>query len=196
VTPEQLRQAALDALGELADERARDILRRASLQIASSRRFGYYTPVFDAFRVTLGVDASTLGLLTAAPALVDAVNAALAVAVATGHDQKLVDLAFRWSPAARPHPTAYRDAAPEDQETTLHEGLVAYLEAAGDLALATTMASGKVSPDPRDPAIDVHLPRAEHDVLRSDGYAVRRLESATRDLFSRTDMRVRLHVLT
>jgi hypothetical protein len=194
VSPEELRRAALDALGEHADERARDVLRRASIAIDSAFRWASalgWDKRRNGVRVTLAVDAATLGMLRAAPAVADALNVAVAGAVATEREAKLVDFAARWLPAAPPSAAAYRDAPPEAPETAFREALLAYLGGAGDHALAAALANAEVdASDPTD--VTVRSPRPEHDALRADAYAVARLTSAVRDLLGRPDAHVRL----
>src|SRR5579883_1696847 len=98
MSPEELRRGALEALGEHADERARDALRRADVTV--SDRTVVPSGGHAGRRVTLAVDAATLGGLRAAPALVDAITAAAAIAVA-GHStgESLLDLELRWASA-------------------------------------------------------------------------------------------------
>lgn len=187
MSPEELRRAALDALGEHADERARDALAHAAVAVETARAY----PAFDGVRVTLGVDARTLGRLRAAPALVDALVAALAAAVAATRGATLVDLSLRWLSAARPSAAAYRDMPPEAPEMALREALLEYLGGAGDHALTATLEHADVaSSDPAE--VTVRLPREEHEALRADAHAVARLTSAVRDLVGSAGARVRL----
>jgi hypothetical protein len=194
VSDERLRALAIEALGEHGDERAREVLRTAVVRLAPGLRPSL---AFDALEAVLGVEAQTLGLLRAVPALVDALHAALAIAIATREPrEKLVDLSFRWVPSARPQASAYRDAPPLAPEITALSGLIAYLEGAGDHALAALLHDGSAVPDPADRSIDLRLPKPQYDALRASGYAQRRLEAAARDLLWRDDIRIRLHALT
>jgi hypothetical protein len=189
-----VRRAGLEALGEHADERAREALAHATVAMAEVRQSGAW-PIYVGYRVTLAVDAGTLGVLRAAPAVVDALGAALAAAVAATPGAKLVDLALRWMPAARPSAAAYRDAPPVAPETTLRDALLQYLGGTGDDALARRVGGAEV--DAHDAGeITVRLPRAEHDALRADAHALARLTSALRDLLARDDARVRLRART
>jgi hypothetical protein len=141
--------------------------------------------------VTLGVDAGALGMLRAAPAVADALNVAVAAALAIPRERRLIDFAIRWLPAARASASAYRDTPPEAPETALREALLAYLGGAGDSALAAALANADLdASDPGD--VTVRLPRAEHDAMRADAYAMAHLSSAVRDLLGRPDARVRL----
>lgn len=190
---EELRVLALDALGEHGDERAREVLRTADLRVHWQTGM---TAGFHSREAVLGLDAETLGLLRAVPALVDALHAALAVAMAKREPrEKLVNLAFRWVPSRRPQASAYRDAPPQAPNVTVHAGLTAYLEGAGDQALATMLREGSAVPHLGNQTIDVYLPRAHYEALRASGYSQRRLEGAVRDLLSRADARIRLHAV-
>jgi hypothetical protein len=188
MSPEELRRGALEALGEHADERARDALSRATIAVSE----GLAGPVgFAGRRVTLGVDAATLGSLRAAPAVVDAICAAVARTIAVATAESLIDLVLRWDVGRRPSVTAYRDAPPATKQLTLHDALIDYLTAARDQELAHALADAEV--DARDPAeVWFRLPRPAHDALRADPHAMARLTTAVQDLLAHPDARVRV----
>jgi hypothetical protein len=189
MSPEELRRGALEALGEHADERARDALARAAITVGEE--VAGPTEGFAGRRVTLAVDAATLGSLRAAPGVVDAVCAAVARTIAARTTGSLTDLVLRWDVGRRASVTAYRDAPPA--QLTLQEALVAYLIAAGDRELAGALAGAEV--DARDPSeVAIQLLRPAHDALRADPHAMARLTTAARDLLARPDARVRARV--
>jgi hypothetical protein len=190
MSPEELRRAAMEALGQHADERARDALAHAAVAMATAPQSTKW-PIYVGYRVTLAVDAATLGVLRGAPATIDALGAAVAAAVAATPGEKLVDLALRWVPAARPSSATYRDAPPVAPETALCDALRAYLGGAGYHALAAALAGAEV--DASDAGeVTVRLPRATYDALQADAYGMAHLTSALRDLLARDDARVRL----
>ena len=88
--------------------------------------------------MTLGLDARTLGALRAAPALTDALCAAVAAAFALRPGETLHDLHLRWSPgrAASAGTVTLLLAAPQ---VPLEEALVDYLAGAGEDALARSL---------------------------------------------------------
>lgn len=184
---EELRRAALASLGEHADERARDAVVHATLVVtpAVARWESSGGPV-EAHRVTLGVDAATLGTLRAAPSLVDALCASFAAALGTRPGETLHELSIRWTPAARPSASGYRDAPPPSPETSLRDGLVAYLHASGDGAVAQAVAGATLDAT-NPPVVAVAI-----EGLRENGYARSRLERAARDLLGNDMVRVRL----
>jgi hypothetical protein len=124
---EEVRRAALDAVGEHGDERARDVLLHARVSMSAERASWY--------KVTLGLDAATLGALYAAPAVKDALAGAIAAALGA-RESVLLDLALRWDRAPRARTSGYRDAPPADEGEPLGAALVAWLDACGESALA------------------------------------------------------------
>jgi hypothetical protein len=191
-TGEELRRVALDRLGVHADERTRETLAHASLAIVPAvARWDSSAGPVEAHRVTLGVDAGTLGMLRAAPSLVDALCAALAAAVATRPRETLHDLALRWTAGARASASGYRDAPPPAPAIPLSEAIAAYLRASGDGALADALFPMDV--DASDPAeIAVRVARPARDALRGDARAVEKLMRTIRDLLGDDAVRVRL----
>lgn len=91
-----LRRAALAALGSPADPRARDALSRGWLDVAPGvARWQASRGPVDGLRVTLALDPAALEAVRAAPAVVDALNRALAAAVATRDGQSLFEFALQ-----------------------------------------------------------------------------------------------------
>jgi len=192
LSPETLRHAALDALGPYADERARGALQAAGLYVEPVGA-GWESSAghVDGQRVTLAVDAATLGRLRAAPALEDALHAALAAAVARHPGQTLTSLALRWARAREgtlARADAYRDRPP-DPPQTLQEALPAYLDARdeGPLARLVQGASVEVKAGTLRVVLDVDGLRA----FRSAGAAaIGALTAAARDLTGTAGIRV------
>ncbi len=189
---EELRRAALATLGEHADERARDALAHASVAVAEAVGWHGSAGPVEAHRVTLGLDARTLGGLRLAPALADALCAAVAAAIATRPGATLLDLELRWAPGARPSSAGYRDAPPPEQEASLRHALVDYLEGGGQASLAGLLAGAVLDEPPVGP-ISIRLPPSAHKALRADPRAVATITAAVRDLLgdARTRVRVR-----
>jgi hypothetical protein len=109
-----LRRAALDALGSLADERAREALAHGALEVTPrvASWQGSAGP-FSGHRVVLVLDAARLQAVLDAPAVEDAIRSALAAAVATRPGESLFELALR--PAARAlSETPYRGRQPHE----------------------------------------------------------------------------------
>jgi hypothetical protein len=146
LSPEELRHAALDGLGPYADERTRQALQGAELRLdpAVTSWESSAGPV-QGHRVTLAVDAATLARLRAAPALEDALHAALATAIASRKGEALAGLELRWAREGT-HAAAhgYRDRPP-DPPQTVQQALVSYLEVRGEPALALLVAGGSVT---------------------------------------------------
>jgi hypothetical protein len=198
VSPEELRRAALEALGEHGDERAREVLRRATLVVGGERasaplwRRSVPRPApWEGSSVTLAVDAGTLGMLRTTPAVVDALNVAFAAAIALEPGRRLVDFALRWSTGRPVTPTAYRDAPPTAAEATLRGSLLDYLDGAGDRTLAASLTACEIAVENAS-EVFVTLPKGEDDTLRADAYAMARLTAAVRDLLGRGDAHVRV----
>ena len=174
VSPEELRRAALSALGPYADERARDALLHADIAIAPAvvtwegshgRVHGHH--------VTLAVDGACLGGLRAAPAAVDALHVALATAIASRPGEALHGLDLRWARGAvRATSEGYRDRPPEVE--TLHDALVAYLAAAGEGDLSRLVAEGSITGEEDDVHVSVD-PRGHPHATRGITRAVRDL---------------------
>jgi hypothetical protein len=189
---EELRRAALDALGEHADERAREALRHASIGIvdAASEWSGTGGTV-QAHRVTLAIEARTLGGLRAAPALADALCAAMASALAARPGETLMDLSLRWAPGRRPVATGYRDAPPSTPETSLHDALLEYLEGNGAEALARSLGDFTLATTPEG-VLSVRMEPPANALFRADAHAMAVLTAALRDLLGDEKARIRL----
>jgi hypothetical protein len=187
---EELRRAALEALGP-ADPRARDVLARAEVTVAPAvARWDSSAGPVEAHRVTLGVDAGTLGAVRAAPSVVDMLCKAVAAALAARPGETLHDLRLCWTPSGRARAAGYRDAPPPAPQTPLGEALAAYLVAGGQDALAAAVTAADVDGDsPGEVAI-----RSEpsgRTVLGGPG-AVDTVTRAVRDLLADETLRVRL----
>jgi hypothetical protein len=188
---EELRRAALDALGEHADERAREALRHASIGIVdAASEWSGSGGMVQAHRVTLALDARTLGGLRAAPALADALCAAMATALATRPGEALMDLSLRWERDRRPVAIGYRDAPPSSAETSLHDALLEYLDASGQDGLGVSLGDFTVETSPEG-ALTVRLEPSGRALLRRDSHAMAALTAALRDLTGDETTRVR-----
>jgi hypothetical protein len=138
---ERTRREALAALGPHGDPRARQALERACIEVELDVATWEATAgTVRGHRVTLGVDAAILAEARRAPAVRDALHAAVASSVARQRGEALVDLRMRWdgrsdARAVAGHP--YRGGAPVPvAPVTPAEGLAAFLEAAGHALLA------------------------------------------------------------
>jgi hypothetical protein len=190
-TGEELRRAALDALGGHADERARDALVHASVTIVGAEGWDGSAGRVQAHRVTLGVDARTLGGLRAAPAVNDALCAALAAAIAMRQGQTLLDLDLRWARGARPSSAGYRDAPPVTPEASLLDALIDYLGAGGEDALARLLGGATI--DVTVPGeVTVRLPSPAREAVRAEHRSKVALTAALRDLLGDESARVHL----
>lgn len=189
---EELRRSALEALGEHADERARDALVHASIEIviAAAGWTGSGGPV-QAHRVTLGFDARTLGGLRAAPALKDALCAALASAIAARPGETLLDLQLRWMAEPRAAPAGYRDAPPNAPDESLLDALTDYLAGAGQQALAASLVGGAAHRTGRAD-VSLSLGPSAREALRSDARALATLTAALEDLVAEEKLRIRV----
>jgi hypothetical protein len=188
---EELRRAALAILGEHADERARDALAHASITVVGAAGWDGSAGPVEARRVTLGLDARTLGGLRAAPALADALCAAMASAIATRPGETLLDLHLRWLPGTRPSSAGYRDAPPLAEEATLHAALVDYLEGGGQPALAGYLDGATV--DQSTPAqISIRVAPSAREGLRDHAGALATITAVVRDLLADARTRVRV----
>ena len=188
---EELRRAALVALGEHADERAREALTHASITVVGATGWDGSAGPVQAHRVPLGLDARTLGGLRAAPALADALCAAVASAVARRPGQTLLDLHLRWAPGTRSSSAGYRDAPPAADEASLHEALVGYLEGGGEHLLAAHLA-GAVLDQPVAAPISIRLAAPGRTGLRDPARALATITAAVRDLLGDEKTRVRV----
>jgi hypothetical protein len=188
---EELRRAALAALGEHADERARETLMHASVAVVGAAGWeGSGGPV-EAHRVLLGVDARTLGGLRAAPAVIDALGAALAAAMAARRGDALLDLQLLWSHAARPSAAGYRDAPPPEPEASLQAALVDYLEGGGEHLVAGLLEGASL--DASSPGlVSVSLVGSARDELRAHPRGLAVITAALRDLTADARARVRV----
>ena len=136
----------------------------------------------EAHRVTLALDARTLGRVRASHALVDALDAALAKAVAQRRGEALVGVELRWARGgSRAVARGYRDGPPVG-EGTLREALVAYLEGAGQADLARVVARGEIATEPA--RVRIVLQPDQRAQLDAHEHAVTTLTSALRDLLA------------
>jgi hypothetical protein len=191
MSAEELRRAALEALGEHADERARDALAHASVSIvAGAAAWHGSAGAVQGHRVSLGVDARTLGVLRAAPALTDALCAAVAAAIATRPLETLLDLRLRWAPGSRASSAGYRDAPPPGEGSIL-EALVDYLEGSREHDLARLLAGAGVE-EGASAELTVRLAPAARKSVRGDARAAATLTAALRDLLGDDGAPVRL----
>jgi hypothetical protein len=189
---EELRRAALDALGEHADERAREALRHASIGVVdAAAEWSGSGGTVQAHRVTLAIDARTLGALRAVPALADSLCAAMAAAIAARPGEALMDLSLRWERGRPPVAMGYRDAPPSSAETSLHDALLEYLDASGQEGLGRSLGAFTVETTPEG-ALTVTLEPSGRALLRRDPHAMAALTAALRDLVGDEKARVRL----
>ena len=202
---EELRRAALVALGKHADRRAVDALGSAFITVTPGAAHWQSSagPV-HAHRVTLGLDARRLGQLRAAPATVDALCAAVAAAIAQRPGQTLLELSLRWAPGAGVVAKGYRDAP--TPPVSMRQALVDYLDAAGSGSVARAVETAKVTPEyPSLEAAEaaqaaqaaqhrvvLRLDRAAAISLTADAHAILALTRAVRDLLG--DVRALLEV--
>jgi len=188
---EELRRAALATLGEHADERARDALTHASITVVGAAGWDGSAGPVEAHRVVLGLDARTLGGLRAAPALADALCAAVAASIATRPGETLLDLHLRWAPGARSASAGYRDAPPQAEEASLHDALRDYLDGAGQQLLAGYL-EGAVIDESVPAQISIHVAPSAREAVRRHARAVATVTAAVRDLLA--DDRRRVHL--
>jgi hypothetical protein len=95
-TGEALRRDALAVLGPFGDERARDALGRGVLEVtAAGVQWQSSSGPVEGVRVTLALDAGALEQIRTAPALRDAICAALAAAVASRRGESLFEFLLR-----------------------------------------------------------------------------------------------------
>ena len=108
-TAKSLQLAALDALGDCADPRAREILGRCELQVeADASGWQASTGRMRGHRIALLLDAEHFDEVQRSPALVDAVCAAVAVAVSAAPGHALSDFVLRGSNAEIQRGSPYR----------------------------------------------------------------------------------------
>jgi hypothetical protein len=193
---DELRRAALGALGAHADERAHDALVHGSLTIATAAaRWEASAGAVEAHRVTLALDAGRLGGLRGAPAVIDAVCAAVATAIAARPGEVLHEIELRWEPGVRAAPAGYRDAPPPSPVDVLRDAVVAYLDACGEVDLARVVASAQITANAADPSdVSIHLAPVERDALRSHPHALGALTRAVRDLLADAGAQVRVRL--
>jgi hypothetical protein len=182
-SPEELRRAAIEALGEYADPRARDALQQGQLTIAPGvAGWEGSEGRVEAHRVILALDAEQLGRLRASHAVVDALDAALAKAVARRKGEVLLGVELRWARRGdRAVSRGYRDGPPVG-EGTLRDALIAYLDGAGKPTLARIVAQGEVATEPT--RVRVVLPAELRAQLGDHEHAIPTLTSALRDLLA------------
>ena len=183
-------------LGAHADERAAYALRGGRLVVrhGAARWVGSTGPV-QGHRVTLGLDAQSLGQLRAAPATVDSLCAALAAAIARRPGETLLELSLCWAPGASAVSVGYRDAP--RPPISMREALVVYLDAMGERSAARAIAAARITPEYASPSaaparITLELDAADRDVLEAHGHALVAVTAAVRDLLG--DPRTRLEV--
>jgi hypothetical protein len=145
----------------------------------------------EAHRVTLSVDAGTLGLLRAAPALIDALCAALAAAIARRPGEALLELSLRWAPGVCAATAAYRDAPPAP--TTLTEALQQYLDALGEERVARMLkgAVAEATTERETPELVLGVDRETWESLHVQGHAYATLTRAAQDLLGNERARLR-----
>jgi hypothetical protein len=189
---EDLRRAALDALGQHADERARDAVVHAGITLVdgAKRWVGSGGPVV-AHRVFVALDARRLGALRAAPGVTDALCVAFAAAVATHPGEALLDLVFAWDPEARSSAAGYRGSPPDAPRASVRDALVDYLDARGELALARSLGDAELEPTDAGGAT-LRVDGATREALRADARSLIALTAALRDLLGDAGARVRL----
>jgi hypothetical protein len=185
IDAEAIRSEALVSLGSAGDARARDVLMHARAEfVPDVARWSGSTGHVRGHRVRLVVSARNLGVLHAAPAVLDAVTAAVAHAIGAMSEGVLVGLETAWGLASRE--AGYRDALVRDVDRTdaptVHAAFVEYLDAIGESLVARAVAEGSIEIAPRV-------------VVRSDDAALRGaharavLERAARALLA-SDVRI------
>jgi hypothetical protein len=108
-TGDALRAAAHAALGPMGDGRARDALENGSLEVISGvARWNASRGPFEGVGVTLWLDDERLDRIAAAPAVEDALRAAIAAAVSARPGELLFDLTLRRETGKHPPETPYR----------------------------------------------------------------------------------------
>jgi len=188
---EELRRATLAALGDHADERARDALAHASITVVGADGWDGSAGPVEAHGVTLGFDAKTLGGLRAVPALADALCAAVATAIATRPGETLLDLRLRWVPGTRSASAGYRDAPPEPEEASLHDALVDYLDGADQHALAGHLAGASIDASVHA-QVAIEVAPSAREGFRAQARALATITAALRDLLADEKTRVRV----
>jgi hypothetical protein len=177
---EELRRAAIEALGSHPDARALEALQRSDLSIAPAvGGWEASSGPVRAHRVTLSLDARLLGTMRASHAACDTLEAALARAVATRSGQALLGFELRWAPHVPPVVVGYRDAPPH-AEPALAEAMPAYLLGLGEEALAHIVATAHVTQTARAVRLALDADGRARLVARSDGLAL--VCTAARDL--------------
>ena len=155
----------LEALGEHADPRARELVRAAEITArpATATWEGSKGRV-HAHRVALGVDAAQLGEVGATPHLTDELVRAAAAAIAQLEPREatwtLSDLVLFWNGSARAIQAVYRDAPPPSG--TLRDAVQAYLHARGETPAATHVAGITIEGDVHSPAVTVRGATRDH----------------------------------
>jgi hypothetical protein len=155
---ERVRRDALATLGPHGDARAREALARGRVEIESDvTRWEGTAGRVHGHRLTLGLDGALLAQARGAPAVHDALHAALAASVAQHGNEALVDLRLRWDARVGGGDHPYRGANGDAGErATLAEGLAAYL-AAGDAALGRAASRCDVTATAGAPPVAVAL---------------------------------------
>ena len=191
---EELRREALEALGDHADERAREVARARDasrwrrvctvglVARASSKRTGS----------RWGSTRERWADCACSRRSSDALCAAVASAIATRPGATLLDLELRWAAGARPSSAGYRDAPPPEQDASLRHALVDYLAGGGHASLAGLLAGAVLDEPPLGP-LSIRLAPSAHEGLLADPRAVAIITAAVRDFLgdARTRVRVR-----
>jgi hypothetical protein len=138
----QLVQDALIALGPYGDPRAREALVHATVTLEPDvRRWTASEGTVHGHRVRVYVDARTLGVVRAHPAVEDALQTAFARAIAAFPGQSLVDFVIEWNGVVVTQLTTYRGEVLRSDTNDLAGALVAYLEGAGEREVARRLAA-------------------------------------------------------
>jgi hypothetical protein len=188
IDAERVRRAAADALEPFGDERALHLLASADIAIEEEgMEWEGSVGAMRAHRVLLGVDGAALAHALTVPAVRDALESALAGALAAEPGHALSEVRAYWGlrpPASVTYRAAQRRPASVDDPEHVREAACAYLEAVGNAAAAALLETlpltvsrtpravvlRGLAADERRRAIDVAL-RAV--LLRPDGEAAR-----------------------
>ena len=188
--PGEIRVAALEALGPHADPRAREALLHAEILVSPAEMVWESSAGrVEGHGATLRVDAVTLGRLRAAPALTDALHAALAAAICARVGHSLSRLDLRWaSDAGHAEQQGYRDRPPAPPQT-LGEALASYLAIVGEPVAARIVERAAVSF--RTGVVSVVVAAGVRDELRRSAPGLAgALTAAVRDLLGDSEFRV------
>lgn len=152
------------------DERAREVLERARLELSpSGERWESSSGDVIGVDALLGVDASAMGLVTVSPSLGEALEEAIAAALSSSPHVSLTELVLLWQLAEADEPAGYRREVSRevnaDDAEALGRAVVAWLVAVGDETGARAASRATFSPLPssRGHVIDVALPGGRDD---------------------------------